>query len=89
MSINFLLLSLTILSTLFLHLIIKTEKHLVTVFLVLDLLLLDHFGVFEFEQLILVLVQISHSLFLLIELCLVSLAHFDDLVVKPIEISIM
>ena len=89
MSINFLLLSLTILSTLFLHLIIKTEKHLVTVFLVLDLLLLDHFGVFELEQLILVLVQISHPLFLLIELCLVSLAHFDDLVVKPIEISIM
>ena len=89
MSVNLLLLSLTILSTLFLHLIIKTKKHLVTVFLVLDLLLLHHFGVFKLEQLILVLVQSSHPVFLLIELGLVSLAHFNNLVVKSKERSIM
>ena len=52
MGIDLLFLALTILSALLLHLVVKGEEHLVTVFLILDLLLADHLRVFEFEQLV-------------------------------------
>lgn len=47
MSIDLLLLTLTILRTLLLHLVVETQEHLVTVFFVFNFLLLDHLCVFK------------------------------------------
>ena len=51
--INLLFLSLTIFGTLLLHLVIQTEQSNVTVFFILDLLLLDHLLILELEKLFL------------------------------------
>ena len=47
MSIDLLLLTLTILCTLLLHLVVETQEHLVTVFFVFNFLLLHHLCVFK------------------------------------------
>ena len=47
MSIDLLLLTLTILRTLLLHLVVETQEHLVTVFFVFNFLLLHHLCVFK------------------------------------------
>ena len=75
MCVNLLLLSLTILRTLLLDLIVETEKHLVTVFFIFNLLLLDHLGILEFSQLLFSLEQSLHLAFTLILLYVVALKH--------------
>jgi len=50
--VDLLLLTLTVFSALHLNLIVEGEEHLVTVFLVLDLLLPRHLRVLELQKLI-------------------------------------
>lgn len=83
MGIDLLLLSLTVLRTLFLHLIVQTEQHLVTVLLILDLLLLDHLGILELSQLFLRLQQRLHLALALLLLRVVFLYHVGLLGVEP------
>ena len=81
-SIDLLFLALAILSTLLLHLVIQTEQHFVTVFLVLNLLLLDQLGVLELEQLLLGLQQLLHLPLLVLQFALIALANVYLLVIE-------
>ena len=83
MSIDLLLLTLTILRALLLHLVVQTEEHLVTVFFVFNLLLLYHLGVLEFSQLLLRLQERLHLAFPLLLLRVVTLDHVCLLRVEP------
>ena len=83
MCVNLLFLALTVLSSLLLHLIVETQKHLVTVLLILDLLLLDHLGILEFSQLLLSFQQCLHLVLALLLLLVVALDHVLLLCVKP------
>ena len=79
MRIDLLLLALTVLSALLLDLVVKRKEHLVTVFLVLDLLLADHLRVLKLQELVTRFQQLLHLLGLIVKLCLVSLGHLDGL----------
>ena len=83
MRIDLLLLSLTILHPLLLHLIVETEEHLVTVFLVFNLLFLHHLGVFELSQLFFGLQERLHLSLSLLLLEIVALDHVRLLSVEP------
>ena len=83
MCVNLLFLALTVLSSLLLHLIVKTQKHLVTVLLILDLLLLHHLGILELSQLLLSFQQCLHLVLALLLLLVVALDHVLLLCVEP------
>ena len=84
LGVDLLLLPLAVLLALPLDLVVETEEHLVTVRLVVDRLLLDQFGVFEFQELLLRLQKGPH-LFLLLGLLLVVLPlHLLLLVIKSL-----
>ena len=83
-SIDLLLLPLAVLSTLLLNLVIKRKQHFVTVFFILNFLLLDKLGVFEFQQLLLSFQELLHLSLLVIGLLVVALTDIHCLVVEPI-----
>ena len=85
MRVDLLLLAFTVLRTLLLHLIIQTEKHLVTVLFILDLSLLDHFRILELSQLLLSLEQCLHLVLALFLLLIVPFYHVGLLCVEPAE----
>ena len=85
MRVNLLLLAFTVLCSLLLHLIIQTEKHLVTVLFILDFSLLDHFGILELSQLLFSLEQCLHLVLTLLLLLVVPFDHVLLLSIEPIH----
>ena len=83
MSIDLLLLTLTILRTLLLHLVVETQEHLVTVFFVFNFLLLHHLCVFKLSKLLLSLQERLHLALTLLLLGIIALDHVCLLRVEP------
>ena len=79
-------LPLTVLGALLLHLVVQTEQGYVTVFLILDFLLLHHLLILELEELLLGFQEGAHLALLLVQLLLIALIHVDLLSVKPGDI---
>jgi len=85
--IDLLFLALPVLSSLFLHLVVQGEQHLVTVFFVLNLLLSNHLRVFELKELVPLLEHVFHFVGLRVDLILRLLRHFDFLGVESTSIE--
>lgn len=83
MSIDLLLLALTIFSSLFLNLILETKEHLVAIGLVLNLLLLDKLSVLELQELFLRLQESLHLFLLRVQLSFILFAQVILLSFKP------
>lgn len=84
MSIDLLLLALTIFSSLFLNLILETKEHLVAIGLVLNLLLLDKLSVLELQELFLRLQESLHLFLLRVQLSFILFAQVILLSFKPV-----